>query len=337
MKIKLFLLVLVLGIVTACEKDQSVSEETQTTTEEKAVDFEIGEEVEYLEEDGVQDRSYKYYTFHTLNKALNCTGLGDALFSGRKTIYAPSDAAFEKLGLNSHNICDALDAETLSKILLYHVSDRIVKLKEKGCVELLDGNIAQLKRQNHRRFINDSRIYLKWTQKGHGYKLRVYAITDVLSVPMNNIATTAAKSDAFNVLFSAVLAADPSIATALTNEDAIFTVFAPTNQAFVDLLGVFGLSTLEELVGAIGVDNLSKVLLYHVVDGCAFSNNLEDGLQIPTLQGESVEVDLDNLQIIDKTADPSGLIPAALDILTSNGVVHGIDKVLLPQEILDAL
>ncbi len=337
MKTKLIYLLIALTplFTISCSKDNLPIDEQQDTATE--ISMEVAEELEYLEEQEAKDRSHSYFTFRTLNQALHCTGLNAALFSGKKTIYAPSDAAFEKLGLNRHNICDALDTETLTAILLYHVAGRIVKLNEKGCVELLDGNIAQLKRDSWKRFINDSRIYLAWQQKGHDYKLRVYAITDVLMPPTDNIVTTASGAEMFSSLVSAVLAADPGIATALSNEDAIYTVFAPTNQAFADLIDALGVGDLNGLVSAIGVEALSTVLLYHVADACAFSNNLADGLEVATLQGETVEVDLDNLSLIDKTGTPSALVVEGLDILTSNGVVHTIDKVLLPQVILDAL
>ena len=181
--------------------------------------------------------------------------------------------------------------------------------------------------------MNDTRAYLKFKTR----KLTVYAIEDVLFPAEGNIVGTAVAADDFNVLVSAVLAADPSIAAALSDEDAVFTVFAPTDAAFGDLLAALGLNSLEEAVAAVGVEGLSTILLYHVVDGCAVSNTLIDGAVIPTLSGETITIDLDNLSIIDKSGAPSGLIPSLLDIRTSNGVIHAIDKVLLPQAIIDAL
>jgi len=138
-------------------------------------------------------------------------------------------------------------------------------------------------------------------------------------------------------LVSAVLAADPAVAAALSDETAIYTVFAPTNQAFDDLIAALGLADLNDLVNTLGVPNLTTVLLYHVYGGCAFSNDLSDGQMIPTLQGETLEVDLQNLTILDKSTSPAGLVPTGLDVLTSNGIVHTVDKVLLPQAIINQL
>ena len=336
-------LLMVLGIgvlLTNCEKESlAIDQETLIVqSDDFALNFEQAVEVENLEDETIELRDHPFqrnrFTFNTLNAALECTDLGPALFSGHKTIYAPSDATFEKLGLTAENVCDALDKETLTSILLYHVVDRGVPTRTRGCVEMINGDITQISTRDFRLFINDSRIYYAFSQRGRGYRLRVFIIDEVLTVPSATIAEAAAGTEKFEVLFNAVLAADPAIAEALSDPEAIFTVFAPTNQAFVDLLGALNLNSLEELVAAIGVDGLSTVLLYHVVDACAFSNDLKDGQSITTLQGEELKVDLGNLSIIDKTSTPSGLVPDCLDILTSNGVVHTIDKVLLPDALL---
>ncbi len=69
----------------------------------------------------------------------------------------------------------------------------------------------------------------------------------------------------------------------------------------------------------------------------ALSNDLQNGQLLTTLQGEQLRVNLRNLSIIDKTNTPAGLVTSGLDILTSNGIVHTIDKVLLPNAILENL
>jgi len=274
------------------------------------------------------------FSFRTLSAALRCTGLAETVRFAPVTIYAPSDRAFAKLGLDPSNVCEALDQETLTAILLYHVNENKIGLRESGCFSQLNGDIIQVQRPSFRDYlINDTRAYLRFTAR----RSFIYAIEDVLIPPASNIVETAVAADDFNALVAAVTAADPSIAAALSDEDAVFTVFAPTDQAFSELLGALGLNSLEEAVGALGVEALSQVLLYHVVDGCAVSNALVDGAAVPTLQGENLGIDLGQLSIIDKSGAPSGLIPSLLDIRTSNGVVHAIDKVLLPQAILDAL
>lgn len=300
------------------------------------IQLENATDVEYLGDAELESRTH--VSFNTLNQALECTGLGAAVASGQNTVYAPTDAAFAKLGLTAANICEALDTETLSNILLYHVStSNLVSLFKRGCLEMANGDVAQLSRSSNRLQINESRISLLFNQRNGHALLRTYVIDNVLEVPVSNIVETAASVSIFESLVAAVLAADPAIAAALSDNDAVFTVFAPTNDAFSDLIAALGASSLEEVVEAVGVDALSTILLYHVVDACAFSNNLSDGLAITTLQGEDLVVDLDNLSILDKTDAPAGLVIDLIDIRTANGIVHTIDKVLLPQEILDAL
>ncbi|MEN0048133.1 MAG: fasciclin domain-containing protein [Bacteroidota bacterium] len=337
---QLSLLLTLVLLLQNCAENDLVDTATATQQEEVAtlIDMETAMEVESFEEGEIESRTRSFYTFNTLNQALHCTGLGAVLGDGINTIYAPSDAAFAKLGLDAHNVCSALGESTLQEILLYHVvpSD-LVSLSEVGCQKMANGDLTQRINKSHRFFINDAQIYRAFTQVGHDYKLRVYVITDVLEVPDNNIVETADGASVFKSLVAAVLAADPAIAAALSDEDAIFTVFAPTNEAFDDLIAAFGASSLDELVDIVGVETLSTILLYHVVDACAFSNDLKDGLRLTTLQGEKVEIDLHDLTIIDKTDAPAGLEVELLDILTSNGIVHGIDKVLLPQEVLDNL
>ena len=335
------LIVLAVGFfLTNCEKEDLAFDAQDLSVEatQFTVNFNEAIETESLEGETIELRNHPFqrnrFTFNTLNAALECTDLGPAVFSGHKTVYAPSDATFEKLGLTAENVCTALDKETLTNILLYHVVDRGVPTRTRGCLEMIDGNISQISTRDYRLFINDSRIYYAFSQRGIGFRLRVFIIDEVLMPPSATIAEAAAGTEDFEVLFNAVVAADPAIAAALSDPEAIYTVFAPTNQAFVDLLGALNLGSLEELVDAIGVEGLSTVLLYHVVDACAFSNDLKDGQTVTTLQGEDLKIDLGNLSIIDKTSTPSGLVPEGLDILTSNGVIHTIDKVLLPDALL---
>ncbi|MEM8529085.1 MAG: fasciclin domain-containing protein [Bacteroidota bacterium] len=331
--------ILALFILAVLLQNCAENELLNTATVAKApqiIQMEKATEVEYLEDAEVESRTH--VSFNTLNQALECTGLGAALASGQNTVYAPTDAAFAKLGLTAGNICEALDTETLSNILLYHVTtSNLVSLSKRGCLEMANGDVAQLVRRSHRLEINESRISLLFNQRNGSALLRLYVIDNVLEVPTDNIVETAASVSIFESLVAAVLAADPSIAAALSDNDAVFTVFAPTNDAFSDLIVALGANSLEEVVATVGVDALSTILLYHVVDACAFSNNLSDGLAITTLQGEELVVDLDNLSILDKTDAPAGLVVDLIDIRTANGIVHTIDKVLLPQEIIDAL
>ncbi len=152
-----------------------------------------------------------------------------------------------------------------------------------------------------------------------------------------NIIELAETVDMLSSLLDAVDAADAGLEEALSG-DGPFTVFAPTNDAFNDLLdqledfeslGDFDDDTEKEL--------LAEILKYHVVSGAAeFSTDLSDGDILETLQTETLTVNIDGSVFIqDKTEDLAEVVSADND--ASNGVVHIINKILLPQAVLDAL
>ncbi len=127
-------------------------------------------------------------------------------------------------------------------------------------------------------------------------------------------------SDArFTTLVSAL---DAAGLTETLAEDGPFTVFAPTNEAFEGLPD----GALDELLE--DTDELEAVLLYHVVEGEVFSDDLEDGEQsVTTLQGDELSIDVSDEGVMVGDAQ---VVEA--DIEAINGVVHVIDGVLLPPE-----
>lgn len=333
MKKTILLLFLATGLFVAC--DQNDIQETPPADKAFVIDMDEAEDLEFYDEETIESR--RPPTFNTIQAAINCTGVLPLLQEGKRTLFAPTDKAFAKLGLGPDNVCD-IPLDQLTAILAYHVSVENVSRREQGCIEMLDGNIAHMTQVRRRPFINGTRIRGGFTQRQEGSELRLYIINEVLTVPTENIVATASSIDVFSSLVAAIGAADPAIAAALSDEEAIWTVFAPTNDAFAALLSDLGLNSLEELVEVLGVENLSTVLLYHVADACAFSNDLRNGQRITTLQGENVTVNLRVPGIVDKTGVVAPLnTDVGIDVLTSNGIVHTIDKVLLPEAILEQL
>ncbi|WP_350292316.1 fasciclin domain-containing protein [uncultured Croceitalea sp.] len=164
------------------------------------------------------------------------------------------------------------------------------------------------------------------------------AVDFVASLQLKNIVEIAIATDDLSLLVDALVAADAGLVEVLSSEGP-FTVFAPTNQAFVDLLDILGddFTSLSDFDTEAEIDILIQVLKYHVVAGiAAFSDDLSDGQEIGTLQGENVTVNLNHgVFIQDATeTDAEVVIP---NVEASNGVVHVINKVLLPQEVLDIL
>lgn len=130
----------------------------------------------------------------------------------------------------------------------------------------------------------------------------------------------------FEILAAAVGAADPIVAETLANSDQ-YTVFAPTDDAFVALLGELEL-TEEELLG--NTELLTTVLLYHVTEGRRAANSVVPPKKPRTietlLEGTSFEVN----SVGEINAVGSSATIIAPNVSGSNGIIHVIDAVLLP-------
>lgn len=136
-----------------------------------------------------------------------------------------------------------------------------------------------------------------------------------------NIVATAQATPNLSILIEAVVAA--GLVNALSAPGPL-TVFAPTNEAFASLLSELGV-TKEALLA--NKTLLTTVLTYHVVSGRVLKDQVPINTPITTLQGATFTVGAD-LRITDGRGRSAGI--AATDILCSNGVVHVIDKVILP-------
>ena len=134
-----------------------------------------------------------------------------------------------------------------------------------------------------------------------------------------DIVETAQATPDLTTLVDALLAAE--LVETLQGEGP-FTVFAPTNEAFEALPP----AELERLLKPANRDELANILTYHVVDGDVKAADLSDGQQVETLQGGELTVSIDGDKVMIGDAE---VVQA--DVETSNGTVHVIDAVLLPQ------
>lgn len=133
-----------------------------------------------------------------------------------------------------------------------------------------------------------------------------------------DIVDTAVGAGTFETLVAAVTAAE--LVDTLKGEGP-FTVFAPTDAAFAALPE----GTVETLLKPENKDQLVAILTYHVVPGKVMSSDLTDDMTATTVQGGEITIDLDNgVMINDATV-------TAADIAASNGVIHVIDKVIMPK------
>merc|ERR1711907_396119 len=137
-----------------------------------------------------------------------------------------------------------------------------------------------------------------------------------------SIASVASSVEDLSILVEAVVAA--GLLDAIDDPEAELTVFAPTNDAFVALLGALGVDGLED----IDTDTLVSVLTYHIVPAVAYSTDLTDGMVLPTLNGADLVVDLSSGVMIDGIGSDASVVIA--DVPAAMSVVHVIDTVLLP-------
>jgi len=134
-----------------------------------------------------------------------------------------------------------------------------------------------------------------------------------------SIVDIAVSIEDFSILVAALTEAD--LVGALSGYGP-FTVFAPTNEAFADLLEALEIEAADLLAHP----QLADVLLYHVVSGKVMSTDLVDGMEAETLQGESLTIDLSDGVKINTSAVTTA------DVEASNGVIHIIDAVLVPDD-----
>ena len=133
-----------------------------------------------------------------------------------------------------------------------------------------------------------------------------------------DIVDTAVEAGSFGTLVAAVQAA--GLVETLKGEGP-FTVFAPTDAAFEALPD----GTVENLLKPENKDQLVAVLTYHVVPGKVMSSDLSEGMTAKTVQGGDVTITLEGGPKI------NGATISTPDVETSNGVIHVIDAVILPQ------
>lgn len=130
-----------------------------------------------------------------------------------------------------------------------------------------------------------------------------------------DIVDTAVAAGSFDTLVAAIKAAD---LVETLKSDGPFTVFAPTDEAFAKLPE----GTLEALLA--DKDQLTAILTYHVVSGKVLAKDVVNLTQAPTVQGSSLTIDTSDGVMVDDSK------VVKTDIMTSNGVIHVIDTVLIP-------
>ena len=263
--------------------------------------------------------------FNTLVSLVEQAGLADTLAHGGPfTVFAPTDEAFAKVPKATLDAL-AADPALLKQVLLYHVvsgrvySGQAAKLSSAATVEGEDVAFSVTAKGGLK--VNDSNVIAADIKASNGV---IHVLDSVLLPPSlapapKNIVDTAVAAGNFTTLVKLLQA---------TGLDAVlagpgpFTVFAPTDAAFAKVPK----ATLDALAANPAL--LKQVLTYHVVAGAV---SFADAIKLPsatTVEGEDVALKYRHGKLRVNRA----LVTTA-DVAASNGVIHVINKVLIPPSI----
>jgi uncharacterized surface protein with fasciclin (FAS1) repeats len=251
---------------------------------------------------------------------------------GEFTVFGPTDEAFAALDITPENVGD-LDQAFLTDVLLYHVAlGRLLAADVLAAdqIEMLKGGSLL---QNGGVFTDNvgrqATIAATDVEASNGviHVIDAVVLPKEPPAPQPNLLDLAVQlntegefAGTFDTLIAAVLAADPSIADALSG-DGPLTVFAPTDEAFA------ALDLTPDTVGGLDQAFLTDVLLYHVTSGKLLAADVLGLAQIEMLKGGFL------LQAGGVLTDNVGGMATIIvtDVHASNGVIHVIDAVVLPQ------
>lgn len=264
--------------------------------------------------------------FSLLVEAVAAADLGTTLAApGPYTLFAPTNDAFAalltELGMSQAQLL--ANKALLTQVLTYHVlPGRVLKADVplgaalttvQGESFSVDASLAITDRNGRKAAIVATDVVAS-----NGV---IHVIDKVILPKIPTIVEAALANPDFSILAEAVVAAD--LASALGGGGP-FTVFAPTNAAFAALLAELNISKAALLADKA---LLTKVLSYHVVPGRVYAAAVPLNTPISTLQGGSFSVDA-MLRISDANGRVVGI--SATDALALNGVIHTLDRVMLP-------
>ena len=263
-----------------------------------------------------------------------CTGIHDSLVAavlqadlletlqgeGPFTVFAPTDQAFIDANIDLADLDTPEGKETLSNILQYHVvSGSVASSTIENCATAQAVNDQSLAfTVGNTVMVNDANVISADVATSNGVIHVIDKVLTPTSTP-NNIPTTAGCTGVHNSFVAAVIQAE--LLSTLEGEGP-FTVFAPTDQAFTDAgIDLTALNTPE------GKEILTNILLHHVYQGSLASSDITDSLTRSMVNGDDITFTL----VDGKVMIGESMVQTA-DVATSNGVIHVVDKVIMPPE-----
>ena len=237
---------------------------------------------------------------------------------GPFTVFAPNDDAFAAAGIDLVALDTPEGKETLTDILLHHVYSGSVPASA-----VTDGMMAEMFNGDKVAFTNDgttvtvggATVITADVIASNG----IIHVIDKVLMPPSDIPTTAGNTGIHNTLVNAVVQAN--LLTTLSG-DGPFTVFAPTDQAFTDAgVDLTALDTPE------GNQALANILQYHVISGEVPASGVTDCLSADAVNGQPLSFTVGDSGVMVNDANV-----ITTDVITSNGLIHVIDKVLTPTD-----
>ena len=262
-------------------------------------------------------------SFKTLAAALGAANLVDTLKGkGPFTVFAPTDAAFAKLPKGTvESLLEKKNLGKLTSILTYHVVPGNMMagqvLKQSGLVTVNGQRAGLAMDKKTGASISGAKIIKTDIQCSNGV---IHVIDAVMLPTAGDIVDVAAKAGSFKTLIAAAKAA--GLVETLKGKGPL-TVVAPTDEAFAKLPA----GTVANLLKPENKAQLVKILTYHVVPGRAFAKAVAGAKQVKSVEGSPIKITVKKGKVM---ANEATII--ATDINASNGVVHVIDRVIMPPQ-----
>ncbi len=261
-------------------------------------------------------------SFNTLVAAVKAAGLVDTLSGpGPFTVFAPTDEAFAKLPAGTvETLLKPENKDQLVSVLTYHVvsgrvpASAVVGLKG---AKTVNGQRLEVSSSDAGVTVDAANVVKTDILCSNGI---IHVIDSVLLPETGTIVEVASNTGSFGTLLAAANAAG---LVSTLNGDGPLTVFAPTEEAFSALPK----GTLASLLKPGNKSKLAEILKYHVVSGRVYSNDALAMPSAPTVAGPSIAI-----TATDGGANINNARLLQTDIDASNGVIHVIDRVLLPAD-----
>ncbi len=265
-------------------------------------------------------------SFDTLVAAVKAAGLVDTLSgSGPFTVFTPTDEAFAKLPAGTvETLLKPENKDQLVGILTYHVvsgrvpASAVVGLK---AAKTVNGQRLDIATSDARVTVDSANVVTTDIECSNGI---IHVVDSVLLPEARNMVEVASNAGSFGTLLAAATAA--GLVPTLSG-DGPLTVFAPTDEAFSALPK----GTVASLLQPANKSKLAEILKYHVVAGRVYSEDAITLPSAPTVAGPSIAI-----TPTDGGANINSARLLQTDIDASNGVIHVIDRVLLPSDALSA-